>query len=99
MQGTIPTTAEEYINLVRVLGAMTDAGLKKILASPEDPDRASALERAAEAVETISSLRGDSDLFESIRPEGLVEYQKEMYAIEDALRAQLIQAGYSYPKR
>lgn len=99
MNGNLPETAEEYIVLVRTLGAMIDAAMdefaRKEFVSEEDRDKA--LSRAAEAVETISSLRGDSGLFMNLRPEGLTAFQKEMYAIEDAARAKLVKLGYRYP--
>lgn len=57
----------------------------------------SSLDRVSQNVETIACLRGDSDIYETTRPEGLVEYQKEMYSIEDKLRTRLLSLGYKYP--
>jgi hypothetical protein len=97
--GNIPETAEQYIDLVRTLGAMAEYSLAELQNKEfvSYKDRFSALARAAEVVETISSLRGDSSLFDKLRPTGLIEYQKEMYAIEDSARAKLVSLGYKYP--
>lgn len=99
MSGDLPETTEEYIALVRTLGAMVDAAMDEFAHKEfvSDEDRDKALSRAAEVVETISSLRGDSGLFLNLRPEGLITFQKEMYAIEDAARAKLVKLGYRYP--
>lgn len=95
----IPETAEQYINLVRMLGAMIEYSLAELQNKEfvSEEDRFSTLARVAEVVETISSLRGDSSLFDNLRPSGLIEYQKEMYAIEDSARAKLVSLGYKYP--
>lgn len=99
--GNVLQTAESYIGLVRTLGAMTDTALDGLQVHQflSDNDKQKTLARAAEVVETISSLRGDSALFDSQRPDGLAEYQGEMYTIEDALRSKLLALGYVYPAR
>ncbi len=96
-----PQTAEAYISLVRTLGAMTSVALDDVLNRQflDDNDKQKVLARAAEVVETISSLRGDSSLFEAQRPAGLAEYQSEMYDLENALRSKLLTLGYVYPTR
>ncbi len=95
-----PSTAEEYINIVRALGAIAETALNHFI--PEeavsDAERSKSLARIAEMVEVISSLRGDSGIFDNTRPEGLIKYQKEMYTIEDNVRQQLIAKGYQYPR-
>ncbi len=94
-------TAEEYISVVRTLSSMIDASLDNMARKQftSENEKLKELARAAEVVETISSLRGDSGLFRDMRPDGLIEYQKEMYAIEDAVRAKLVGLGYKYPQR
>lgn len=96
-----PQTAEEYIFVVRTLGSMIDVSLNEMASKQfmSENEKTKELARAAEVVETISSLRGDSGLFRDMRPDGLIEYQKEMYAIEDAVRAKLVGLGYKYPQR
>jgi hypothetical protein len=98
----LPKNAEEYINSFRSLAALTSAALDYTQNKTDwvsDDDRKMTLGRLAESVETLSSLRGDHGAYYDARPEGLMEYQKEMYAIEDQLRARLIGLGYTYPKR
>jgi len=90
-----PKTAEEYIKLVRQLGAITNKAMDYL--ENNSSIQLSSLDRIAQNVETIACLRGDSGIYENTRPEGLVEFQKEMYAIEDQLRARLIKLGYKYP--
>ena len=96
----LPLTATEYIDCFRKLAALTDSALdyaeSKDTGSSER-DREKTLSRIAENVETIASLRGDYLAYYDSRPEGLVEYQKEMYRIEDQLRARLLSLGYKYP--
>jgi len=96
----LPTSAAEYIDCFRKLAALTDSALNYVENKVDwvsERDKNKSLARIAESVETIASLRGDSGVFYSSRPEGLTEYQKEMYAIEDQLRARLLSLGYKYP--
>lgn len=99
MANDIPETAEQYIEIVRTLGAMIEKSLTDIQSKTfvSQNDRDGFLARAAEVVETISSLRGDSSVFDYQRPSGLTKYQKEMYAIEDSARTKLVDLGYKYP--
>lgn len=91
----LPQTASEYIACFRSLAAMTNKHMNELKGqAPIEPEN---LKRLAEAVETISSLRGDCDIFTDSRPEGLTEFQKEMYSTEDTLRQQLLDLGYVYP--
>jgi len=90
----LPQTAEKYIELVRQLAAITDKAMDYVEKSTYIEPKS--LDRIAQNVETIASLRGDSGIYDSTRPEGLSEYQKEMYGIEDTLRARLISLGYKY---
>jgi len=90
-----PKTAEEYITLVRQLAGITNKAMDYL--EDHRPIALASLDRIAQNVETVASLRGDSGIYEKTRPEGLVEYQEEMYAIEDQLRARLISLGYKYP--
>lgn len=91
----LPETAEDYIQLVRQLSAIASRAMDYI--ESNGPIQLTSLDRIAHNVETISSLRGDSGIYQETRPEGLVEYQKEMHVIEDQLRARLISLGYRYP--
>ncbi len=96
----LPENAADYIDCFRKLAALTDSALDYIENKVDwvsTNDKNKSLARAAESVETIASLRGDSGAYYESRPEGLVEYQKEMYAIEDKLRARLLSLGYRYP--
>lgn len=98
----LPKSADEYINCFRSLAALTNAALDYVEKKTDwisDEDRVNSLARLAESVETISSLRGDHAAYYDARPDGLMEYQKEMYAIENQLRARLIGLGYTYPSR
>jgi len=96
-----PQTADEYISVVRILSSMINSSLDSMIIKvfTSEDEKLKELTRAAEVVETIASLRGDSGLFRDMRPKGLIEYQKEMYAIEDALREKLVGLGYKYPQR
>jgi hypothetical protein len=90
-----PQTAEEYIKLVRQLASITNKAMDYLESSSSI--QLSSLDRIAQNVETIACLRGDSGIYENTRPVGLIEFQKEMYAIEDQLRARLLGLGYQYP--
>lgn len=94
---TLPTpqTAEEYIILVRQLAGITDAAMDYVAAHP--PTALVSLDRIAQNVETIASLRGDSGIYETTRPQDLATYQSEMYRLEDQLRSRLLSLGYTYP--
>ena len=83
------------IYLVRQLAAVTNKAMDYL--ENNRPIPLSSLDNIAQNIETIACLRGDSNIYELTRPEGLVEYQKEMYAIEDALRSRLFGLGYKYP--
>lgn len=90
-----PQTAEDYIKLVRQLAAITNKAMDYLESSR--PIQLASLDRIAHNVETIACLRGDSGIYRNTRPDGLTEYQKDMYAIEDQLRARLVKLGYIYP--
>ena len=65
----LPKTAVEYITLVRQLGALIELGMDDVEANSVSPeDRARSLQRVAEAVETVSVLRGDSRILDAGRP-------------------------------
>jgi hypothetical protein len=96
----LPTNATDYIDCFRKLAALINSALdfvenKDSWTSEQDKNKT--LTRIAESVETIASLRGDSGVYYDTRPKGLVEYQKEMYEIEDRLRTRLLSLGYQYP--
>jgi len=99
---TLPKTAVEYITCFRQLAAITSTALSYVENKADwvsEEDKNKSLARIAETVETISSLRGDTGAYYESRPNGLVEYQKEMYAVEDYLRGRLLELGYKYPVR
>lgn len=99
-EGYLPQTAEEYIRCFRQLASITNKSMDALEAGTIRSSREQTLQnlkRVAEAVETISSLRGDSGIFYDTRPGGLPDYQTEMYKTEDALRKRLIGLGYVYP--
>jgi hypothetical protein len=100
LENYLPNSAVRYIEAFRTLAALTNAALdyaekKTDWISEEDRDKT--LARLAESVEAIASLRGDDAAYYDARPDGLIEYQKEMYAIEDQLRGRLTGLGYKYP--
>jgi len=92
---TPPQTADEYITLVRQIAAIANKAMDTLEGS--QPIHVSSLDRIAQNVETVASLRGDSGIYRTTRPEGLAEYQSEMYRIEDQLRSRLLSLGYKYP--
>jgi hypothetical protein len=88
MNDYAPQTAEEYIQCFRALASLADKATtryseKKDWVSMED--RAKALSRLRELIEAVSLLRGDGGVLVSFRPQGLDQYQGEMYTTEDAL--------------
>lgn len=102
LKSYLPKSAEDYINCFRSLAALTSAILEYIENKTDwvsNDDRDNTLGRVAESVETISSLRGDNGAYHGSRPDDLIEYQKEMYAIEEQLRTRLVNLGYVYPSR
>lgn len=90
-----PQTAQDYITLVKQLAAITSHAMDYL--ERNKPISLASLDRIAQNVGTVASLRGDSGIYEDTRPIGLSDYQKEMYLIEDQLRARLIGLGYQYP--
>jgi len=101
LKNYLPKSAAEYINCFRMLAAITDAALNYVENKSDwvsNEDKNKSLTRIAESVETIASLRGDHGAYHDARPNDLIEYQKEMYATEDQLRARLVGLGYTYPK-
>lgn len=96
----LPSSATDYIDCFRKLAALTDSAMDYAENKDDwvsEQDKSKTLARLAESVETLSSLRGDTHAYYDSRPEGLLEYQKEMYAIEDQLRARLVGLGYKHP--
>ena len=99
LKNYLPNTATEYINTFRALAALVNSAMDYVNNKTDflsEDDRNKTLERIAESVETISSLRGDNGAYYDARPDGLMEYQKEMYTIEDQLRTRLVDLGYKY---
>jgi len=100
LKNYLPNNATEYINAFRALAALTNSAMDYVENKTDyvsEEDRNKTLGRIAESVETISSLRGDNGAYYDARPDGLMEYQKEMYTIEDQLRARSVDLGYKYP--
>lgn len=93
----LPNTATEYINFMRTFAALTEAALNYVENKNDwvsKEDREKSLATIAENVGTIASFRGDHAAYYQARPEGLIEFQKEMYSIEDSLRNRLFELGY-----
>ena len=100
LQNYLPSNAFDYIDCFRKLAALTNSALDYIENKVDwisVQDKNKSLARVAESVETIASLRGDTGAYDDARPEGLIAYQKEMYAVEDQLRDRLLTLGYKYP--
>lgn len=97
----LPKTSDEYINCFKRLAALVNKAMDEVGKTEfiSGEDKSCALKRIADGVETVACLRGDSGIFYAGRPEGISEYQKEMYRIEYALRDRLLSLGYTYPKR
>lgn len=97
----LPKTYDEYVDAFRVMAALADAALdhvEKISFSSKE-ERAKVLCRAAELVESVATIRGDSGLLYDIRPATPEEsFQSEMYSTEDYLRDRLVRLGYKYIK-
>lgn len=95
-----PYNADEFIQCFRQLAIIIDQTMNVAATKAwiSEKDKQKTLGRLAESVETIASLRGDS-IFYEVRPEGLSEFQSEMYKTEDALRSKLLNLGYKYPQR
>lgn len=97
----LPKTYDEYVDAFRVLAALADAALDHIEKSAftSNDERAKVLCRAAELVESVATIRGDSGLLYDIRPSTPEKsFQSEMYATEDYLRDRLVDLGYKYIK-
>jgi hypothetical protein len=98
----LPSTSADYISCFRQLAAITNSALNYVENKVDwisEQDRNRTLARVGESVETISSLRGDSGAYMDSRPTGTSDHQKEMYELEDYLRARLLSLGYKYPFR
>ena len=97
----LPKSAEDYINCVRSLAALLHKAMDETESTQfvSENDRTRALQRLAEGVETVACLRGDSGVFSAGRPADLIEYQREMYQIEDDLRSRLLSLGYVYAQQ
>ncbi len=91
----LPATAAEYMMCFRHLAAIADSAMDYL--ETHKPIHLESLDRIAQNVETLAGLRGDSSIYEKARPQGLDEYQSEMYQIEDTLRKRLVNLGYVYP--
>lgn len=96
----LPKDAESYIAHVRQLAAMTNAAMDEVENKKYTRDEMglyeSTIERLSGAVKTIADLRGDTNVFLGSRPEGLQQYQKEMYQLENELRARLSKIEYKF---
>jgi len=93
---SLPATADEYMTCFRSLAAIADNAMDYL--ETRRPIHRESLDRIAQNVETLASLRGDSNIYETSRPQGLDAYQSEMYQLENALRDRLISLGYQYPE-
>jgi hypothetical protein len=92
-----PPTSLAYITLFRQLAGITNMAMDYVEHSR--PIYLDSLDRIAQNIETLAGLRGDSSIYDNSRPQGLTDYQKEMYAIENQLRTRLLALGYTYPPR
>lgn len=100
LKNYLPASTVDYIDCFRKLAALISSAMDHVenkIDWVSESDKNKSLARVAESVETIASLRGDTGAYYDARPVGLSEYQKEMYAIEDQLRARLLSLGYKYP--
>jgi hypothetical protein len=93
----VPKTAIEYITCFRQIAAMVERAMDHVekheYGSPEE--RLRALNNLAEGIEILASLRGDNGVFDLTRPQGIEQFQIEMYKIENQLRQRLRGMGYT----
>ena len=85
-------TVKVYMDLVEKLSYLTDNALKKLEKQVEEKDIWSAshfIPEVISLVNTIAYLRGDSAIFLEYRPDGLEEFQRDLYRNEDVFIARL----------
>ena len=92
MKFTDIKTAEEYIDLVGKYLWLVDSELQKLEANvKEHPEQINmeSLPKLISMINVIGYLRGQDGAFLDSRPEGVGEYQTELYKNEDAFENRL----------
>ncbi len=82
-----PETAEEYMAVARSLTALMlleSHAIEKALRNDEVHTVLQRLPGMISIVNTIGYLRGQDGFFLNERPAGIIDFQKELYALEDA---------------
>lgn len=92
MEFTTIKTATEYKNLVSMYSWLVDSELGKVekIAS-EHPERipVESIPKLISLVNVVGYLRGQDNAFIDVRPDEVSDFQKELYANEDAFEARL----------
>lgn len=87
-----PETIEGYIALARQFAWLADIELKRMENAAKNGDLHAVARRLPgliSIVNTVGYLRGQDGFFIEDRPQGMGEYQKELYATEDAAEQRL----------
>ncbi len=81
---------------IRSLSAITAKAIQQTRNKQfvSETEQAEVMQGLLSAVQTVAELRGDTTLFEASRPPDLIQFQKEMYYLEDTLRTQLAALRY-----
>ncbi len=85
-------TAEEYINLVKRYSWLVDSELEKVektIAKNVKAVEIQSLPKLISLVNVIGYLRGQDGAFLEARPDNVANFQKELYANEDAFEHRL----------
>lgn len=87
-------TASEYKELVSKYSWLVDSELKKVEQNIKDHPanlevNIESLPKLISLVNVIGYLRGQGNAFTEVRPEGVTEYQRELYDNEDAFEGRL----------
>jgi len=88
MKYKLPSNPNEYLQCVQTLAGLADAEFVRA----EQSDMHNLLSRLpglVSIVNVIGYLRGQDGFFIDVRPEGLAESQRDLYALEDEFEKRL----------